>query len=524
MSLLTKGPRDTILQLPAAFDRERLLGRLQVRNTIRAGECEESETEFCDTLDGDLWFAGWVLSRSNETMQLSRLDQLLVEKPEASCECAGPLPSFCWELPAPAMRETLQKVLKLRALRPLLTVNTDTQSIDIKNVDGKTVVRLKLQSVFSPVKQRQLSLELCSVQPLRGYDNEAQQMIEHLLSLGLYEADSRAVSRYLGELAEVAEVHPAKQSVVLEAERTSRETVSMLVRNFWSFARTREGGVIEDVDTEFLHEYRVALRRVRSLIAQSKGVYPAEITMQLKAVFGKFARITNRLRDLDVYLLAEDAYRRSLPVGLAGGLDQMFADFRDERTRECNRVAEWLRSDDYRGAVRDLDTLLKKADRSPASKHARTPIATLADKIVRNRHAKIVRQGTAVNSSTPDDNIHELRIEGKKLRYSLEFFGPLLDTVAVSMTIKRLKKLQDSLGDFNDICVQQVSLAEYLQEKQQADGASPELIASVGGLIGALYQRQLDQRSTVEEQIKMFCSADHFNEAVAVEPTQKRAA
>jgi CHAD domain-containing protein len=282
----------------------------------------------------------------------------------------------------------------------------------------------------------------------------------------------------------------------------------MLINDFWAFARSREKGVIDDIDTEFLHEYRVALRRVRSLVAQSKGVFPTDVTLRLKNTFGQFARTTNRLRDLDVYLLAERAYCQLLPKGLESGLSQLFEDFRDERASEKDQVSRWLASGDYLAATRELDRLLESAQRLPFSKTARLPISQLALRIVGKRHEKIVRLGPLINRATPDESVHALRIDCKKLRYALEFFGPLLDSQAVGSTIRRLKKLQDSLGEFNDLCVQQKSLAQYLQTKQDTDGASIALVTSVGGLIGSLHQRQIEQRVRVEERIAKFCLAN----------------
>ena len=63
-----------------------------------------------------------------------------------------------------------------------------------------------------------------------------------------------------------------------------------------------------------------------------------------------------------------------------------------------------------------------------------------------------------------DENLHELRIEGKKFRYLLEFFHSLFDQDAVDEYLKQMKKLQNTLGDFNDLAVQKDMLSWQLKD------------------------------------------------------------
>ncbi len=98
-------------------------------------------------------------------------------------------------------------------------------------------------------------------------------------------------------------------------------------------ARENEAGVIADHDTEFLHDYRVALRKVRSVLSLFKGVYPEEQTADFKRKASELMSPTGRLRDLDVYLLAKDEYFAMVPSSLHEGLEQMFKMFRKDRRR-----------------------------------------------------------------------------------------------------------------------------------------------------------------------------------------------
>jgi CHAD domain-containing protein len=71
--------------------------------------------------------------------------------------------------------------------------------------------------------------------------------------------------------------------------------------------------------------------------------------------------------------------------------------------------------------------------------------------------------------------------------------------------IKQLKMLQDNLGDFNDLSVQQEMLADYLSKINQDSKNSHELAASIGGLMTALAAQHHLVRTHFEKTFDHFC-------------------
>ena len=63
-----------------------------------------------------------------------------------------------------------------------------------------------------------------------------------------------------------------------------------------------ETGTREDIDSEFLHDFRVSVRRTRSAISQIKGVIPQKILDRFRPEFTWLGQITGPTRDMDVYL------------------------------------------------------------------------------------------------------------------------------------------------------------------------------------------------------------------------------
>lgn len=488
--------------------RDRLLARLQSRVTLVGQDQQTGVLEFFDSFDRDLWFAERVLYRRKRELVLSTVHDLLLARPIATCSLDQEMPGFADQLPASAVQTEVGSLLKLRAILPMIRMGVASESFAVKNEDGKTVVRLGLESLSGLDATGGTTLQLCCLWPVRGYDRETDELVAYLHDLGLYSADSMAAARVLGELAAVPEEHPSKHVARGDQDRTSRRAICQLMRDLWATARSREEGIVADIDTEFLHEYRVALRRIRSLLSLTKRVFPEPLTQALKECFRGLASVTNRLRDLDVYLLSREPYQQLLPIDLRPGLDPMFADFASCREREQHAVRGWLTSAAYEASVSEAERLLEAFERS-AARDVTDPLNhKWGAAIIGKRYKKIAGHAERIDNRTADATIHQLRVECKKLRYALEFFGSVFDENTLAAAIKRLKRLQDALGVFNDLSVQRAFLANYLEQNQDGFGTNTALAASIGGLVGALYQRQIDQRGQAMDQIESFCSVD----------------
>src|SRR4029079_2623050 len=92
-------------------------------------------------------------------------------------------------------------------------------------------------------------------------------------------------------------------------------------------------GTIDDIDTEVLHELRVAIRRSRSILGQGKQVLPSDVRDSFRDELRWLALLTGPLRDLDVYILEWDRYVAQLSPEGVGHLDPVLAHLREHRAR-----------------------------------------------------------------------------------------------------------------------------------------------------------------------------------------------
>jgi CHAD domain-containing protein len=98
----------------------------------------------------------------------------------------------------------------------------------------------------------------------------------------------------------------------------------------------------------------------------------------------------------------------------------------------------------------------------------------------------VVKTGSSILAKTEDKMLHALRIECKKLRYLMEFFASLFPRKKINALIGQLKNLQDNLGDFNDLCIQQEYLLNVVAELPASQQQVKKTLVAIGSLIEAL--------------------------------------
>jgi CHAD domain-containing protein len=260
-------------------------------------------------------------------------------------------------------------------------------------------------------------------------------------------------------------------------------------------------GIQNDLDTEFLHDYRICLRKMRSVLSLMKGAYPAEETRRMREILGNLARQTNRLRDLDVYLLARHEYPLLLPPELRPALQEMFEDFAAERSGEVRRTVSKISSPANRQLLQEMDEYSSEKAQHEASPGCDLPVGPMVFRRIYKRYRKVRKIAAGIGAETPDEAVHQLRIECKKLRYLLEFFAELIPKEDGAVMLRMLRRLQNHLGEFNDASVQQKSLLHYWEQKKH--GA--EVALGLGGLVSILYLRQQQARALIVQALEGFC-------------------
>jgi len=92
---------------------------------------------------------------------------------------------------------------------------------------------------------------------------------------------------------------------------------------------------------------------------------------------------------------------------------------------------------------------------------------------------RVIKEGGAINASSPPEDLHELRKSCKKLRYLMEFFQSLYPADEIQHLIKALKFLQNQLGEYQDVHVQIASLATFRTQMKFESGVTDRTLVQL---------------------------------------------
>lgn len=290
----------------------------------------------------------------------------------------------------------------------------------------------------------------------------------------------------------------------LQPEMTTGEAVRVVSRWLLATIRAEEGGVLGGDDPEHLHDFRVAVRRTRSLLSELRGAFQEGPTEHFLGEFKWLGRCTGPIRDLDVWIEKQPRYRARLPTQDAADLVAFESRLRLRRDVERARLVRALRSARYASLLEEWEEFLWRPAIGGASRDTSDrPISDVASERIWKAYCKALEQGRKVEPASPPAELHKLRIRCKRLRYLLEFFGSLYAADAISESIDELKTLQDHLGDSNDFAVQRRLLPELAREIT-TDDRQDQAKAAVGRLEAALEAAQKEERDLTEQRF------DHF--------------
>ena len=424
-------------------------------------------------------------------------------------------PTTADEVPPGALRDELESTIAMRRLLPIADVTIHGPRVAVLDDEGKTVARVAVERIeVTPAAggdPRPLPLRL-RVEPVRGYAAHQRQVERYLGDRFALEAAAKdrfeAVVEAVGRSPED---YTSKVVLLLEPGQPAIDAVRQIHRTLLDILLANEDGVRRDLDTEFLHDFRVAVRRMRSALSQIRGVLPSDRVEHWKRELRWLGQITSPCRDLDVYQLKLPTYRAQLPASTRGDLDALERFLAIQKGVEHARLVAALDTPRYRHLVRDFRAFLD--DPGPldddTTPNATRPVRDVASERIWKVYRKVVARGRAIDDGSPAQHLHDLRKDAKKLRYLMEFFRSLYPPKAIGASIRELKVLQDNLGDFNDYEVQQASLTRFADQMASDGLADTAALLATGRLLGHLEQAQLREREHFAERFDRFASDDN---------------
>ena len=482
---------------------EAVAGALEVKD----GEHGEHLRNYYDTFDGLLHAAGLSLVHEDGSLALIERETGLVR---ASLVTAPPrMPLFAGDLEPGPLRDSLRELTDVRALLPLVQIQLRERRMSVLDGERKTVVRLALEETaltgpagkVSPLRPR------LRINAVRGYDSERHSVLVTLeQDLGFKPADEPLVDEAVRVAGGVPGGVRSKVEVPLRTEQRADTAAAAVLLALLNVIEANQEGTIEDLDSEFLHDLRVSVRRSRAVQRELKGVFPPDELAHFRAEFRWLQQATGDARDLDVHVLEFDTMRTLVPDSMREDLDPLLDVLQARRVKAHAQLVRDLRSKRATGLLSSWRAFLDRLEEADESERpdAARPIAEVAGQRIRKVYRRMVRMGRAIDESSPAEDYHELRKKGKELRYLLELFGaPLYPGEVVKPMIKTLKGLQDVLGRHQDREVQ-VALLRSLGPEVGDPGA----LMAMGALISRLADDERAARGEFAGRFAEFASKE----------------
>jgi inorganic triphosphatase YgiF len=304
-----------------------------------------------------------------------------------------------------------------------------------------------------PIREIELELHTGKVTALFDIARKLQETVP--LHPEVSSKSERAYRLLLG-----APTAAVKASLVpISAGMSTIEAFRLIALSCVSHLQSNEKGVCDNDQPEFVHQARVAVRRLRSAIRLWEPILPEEFVARFESRWQDFAGSLGDARNWDVFFSETlPTLRQFFPTGAE--IDSLTR-HAQRRCRSCRRaVKATLKSTEYSRLLLDFTAAVLALPESDAGKLEKFVPRCL------NKRAKRVNERAELAVTGDVAARHRLRVAFKQLRYALEFFTTLLTGPTLPNYHHSATALQELLGTLNDLAVATQLVAEALPGKK----------------------------------------------------------
>ena len=248
--------------------------------------------------------------------------------------------------------------------------------------------------------------------------------------------------------------------------------------------RNHEGATTQD-DPEYIHQMRVATRRLRAALRLFRPLLPPQLEAALLPPLRERMSLLGAARDMDV-LLGEIAAPVMNSLRDEPRLAALVGVITERRHRQRQTATHDLRGPKFGQFVLLAGDLLHQPPFDPPAAADGASLAAFANGRIRRLRRKVLQLARAANTDDPA-SLHALRIGIKRLRYALEFFVPLGRGKSLAKKLEHLARLQDTLGQINDLA----NAGRLLMDCADEDHRLREAVTLIGGWHGPRYTKLL---------------------------------
>jgi CHAD domain-containing protein len=301
-----------------------------------------------------------------------------------------------------------------------------------------------------------------------------------------------------------------RESIGITPDDTMADAGKKVWLFYFAVMLYHEAGTILGENVEELHDMRVSTRRMRSAFDIFSPVFDPKIMKRQLKGLRTIGRVLGQVRDMDVILENALNYQKKLKENQRSGLEPLIADWQATIDDERITMLKHMQSEAYQNFKRSFNHFLQTPNSTNIHQlqnngrysHLRDTVPVL----VYSRYAA-VRAYEGIVPSASVTQLHALRIEFKKFRYTLEYFKEILGEGA-DQAVNEIKQLQDRLGELHDADVACQLVRVFLKrwdviqsQKPIAERLSPEPIVTY---LAYLYAERFRLTASFPEQWRKF--------------------
>jgi CHAD domain-containing protein len=245
------------------------------------------------------------------------------------------------------------------------------------------------------------------------------------------------------------------------------DALSTVLGKATSAIRANEAGSRQGGDLESVHQMRVATRRIRAYLKAARPALDSRAADGLRVDLADLAAALGEVRDLDVMIDRMHSEAAALGDPDTAALEKLIGSLDAHRTAARKALVAQLDEPDYQLLLAELDVAIS---RPPVA----DPWADLAELgaaefgRLAKAHRRLVHR---FGGNPPDDDLHALRILGKRARYTAELQRK---SAPIAAFLDALAEFQEVLGDHQDASV----LEDQLRAMVVASGDTAAAIAA----------------------------------------------
>jgi CHAD domain-containing protein len=268
---------------------------------------------------------------------------------------------------------------------------------------------------------------------------------------------------------------------------------------------THEAGTRSGVDPEDLHDMRVTIRRLRAAV-NAEGAGLGETATPLQEELKWLGNALGPVRDLDVQLERLRAEAVGFEDNERTAVERLLTGLVDERKAARRRMLAAMRTKRYSML---LTSLAAATASKPITAESNGQPEAAVISVIYKPYRKLYKAVQALGEDPPDEELHALRIKGKRLRYAAELVGAA-GKEPVKNLVKATKAFQEVLGEHQDAAVAEETIRRLL-----AGHDDPEVIFVAGRLVEREHARRVEYREQWRDKWAAVAAfAPEFNQKI----------